>query len=119
MRKTYKFNSCVCQGGYLYSHKTVGGEIINNKEGLRKNLNEIAKQFELIDVTIKIYDQIFFFFFMMKPKIVHNNLINALQDEITKFGSWGEKYVCSGISDLQEPYVRSKLSIWGFDYDQG
>lgn len=119
MRKTYRFSSCVCQGGWLYSHKIVNGSIISYKEGLRTFLNAIAKKFELIDVTIKVYDSIFFFFFMMKPKIVQLELINAIHKGLVHFGSWDNKYVYTATYDLQEHYVRKDLKKWGFDYDQG
>ena len=61
-RKLYTFSSSVAQGGYLYAHKTSAGAIVD-KEGLRNALSAISKKHELIDVTIKVYDTIFFLFF--------------------------------------------------------
>ena len=80
MQKTYKFSHSIHQGGYLYIHKTKNNELIKNKEELRNSLNSVAKEFELIDVAIKIYDTIFFFFFMFKPKIAPMNIINRIQE---------------------------------------
>ena len=109
MRKTYRFSSCVCQGEWLYSHKIANDETISNKEELRIFLSEMTKKFELIDTTVKIYDQIFFFFFMMKPKTVPIELINAIQDGIVRFGNWDDKYVYTTIYDLKEYYLRKDL----------
>ena len=118
-RKLYKFSSSVAQGGYVYSHKTNNGVLIENTEGLRNALNAVAKKFELIDVTIKIYDRIFFLFFMTKPSIVPQKLIDTIQEDITAFSSWDENYLWTGVYDLQEKYVRKDMEKWGYDFDQG
>lgn len=119
MRKTYKFSSMVCQGGYLYSRKLLSGEFIEDKEGLRDALMVVAGKFKLIDVTIKIYGSVFFFFFMAKPSVVPLDVINSIQEDISSFSSWDENYVYTGVYDLQEEYVRKDLEKWGFDYDKG
>lgn len=115
MRKTYKFNHKVVQGGYLYSHKTNG--VIKNKEGLRNALNAIANKFKFIDVTIKIYDSIFFLFFMSKN--IKPILIEKIQNNISNFGIWDKDYIFTAVYDLQEEYVRKDLEKLGFDYDGG
>lgn len=117
MRKTYKFNHSVVQGGYLYAHKTAKGEIIRNKEGLRNALNAIARKFELIDFTVKVYDSIFFFFFMRKPMVKPNELIEKIHKNISNFGVWGKEYLYTTVYDLQEEYLRKDLEKLGFDYD--
>ena len=119
MRKTYKFSSSVSQGGYLYAHKTANGEIIKNKEGLINTLNAISKKFELIDVTIKIYDSFFFFFFMMRPRTLPIELIHSIQKNIASFALWAPDYIYAGVYDLQEEYVRKDLEKLGFNYDKG
>ena len=118
MRKIYRFSSCICQGGYLYAHKIINSKI-QNKEGLRNALNAIAKKFELIDVTIKIYDSIFFLFFMTKPKVKPLELIKKIQNNISSFGPWEKKYLYTMVYDLQEKYLRKDLEKIGFDYDKG
>jgi len=118
MRKTYRFNHKVCQGGYLYVHKTANGEIIKNKEGLRNALNAIAIQFKLIDTTIKIYDSIFFLFFMSR-NVKPVELIEKIQKNISNFGFWDKEYLYNTVYDLQEEYVRKDLEKLGFDYDKG
>lgn len=118
MRKTYKFSHSVCQGGYFYCHKTREGDI-SNKEGLRNALTAIAARFELIDSTIKVYDLMFFFFFITKPMVKPAELIESIQNNISAFGKWDEKYLYSTVYDLQEEYLRKDLQKWGFDYDKG
>jgi len=118
-RILYKFSSSVSQGGYLYAHKTYSGDIIKNKEGLRNVLYAIANKFELIDVTIKIYDSIFFFFFMMKPSILPIDIINTIQKNIAVFGLWDQDYLYTGVYDLQKEYLIKDLEKWGYDYDKG
>ena len=78
MRKKYKFSHSAYQGGYLYAHKVANGKI-KNKEGLRNALNAAVKKFELIDSTIKIYDSVFFLFFMPKPSLKPTVLIESIQ----------------------------------------
>ena len=90
-RRTYKFSSCVCQGGYLYAQKTKVGSI--NTDGLRNVLTTLTKEYELIDATIKIYEKIFFLFFQMKPSLVPANLINTIQENIGPFGQWNDDYI--------------------------
>ncbi len=118
MRKTYKFSSSVCQGGYLYVHKLVNGKI-ENKEGLKNALNAIAKKFELIDVTIKIYDSIFFLFFMAKPRVKPIELIKCIHNNISYFGIWDKEYLYTTVYDLQEEYVKKDLEKWGYNYEKG
>src|SRR3989338_7239812 len=95
-RRVYKFSSCVAQGGYLYVHKTKNITSIANKEGLRNLLQAIAKKHELIDVTIKVYETIFFLFFQSKPSLKPVDLINNIQEHIGLFGLWDDDYVWTG-----------------------
>ena len=118
-RRIYKFSSSVCQGGYLYAHKPKNNNTIANKNGLRNSLNAIAKKHGLIDVTIKVYDNIFFLFFMSKPSLVPQSLIDSIQKNINSFAEWDESYVWTGVYDLQEKYVRQDLEKWDYDYDKG
>lgn len=118
-RRLYKFSSSVAQGGYLYAHKTKGDSIIANKDGLRNLLRAIAKKHELIDVTIKVYEKIFFLFFQSKPSLKPIDLINNIQEHINLFGAWEENYVWTGVYDLQEKYVHKDLETWGYEYDEG
>ena len=116
MRKTYKFSHKVVQGGYVYSHKS--NSKIKNKEGLRNVLRAIASKYKLIDVTIKVYDSIFFFFFMMR-NVEPNKLIKSIHKNILGFGDWVKDYLYGTVYDLQEGYLRKDLEKWGFDYDKG
>lgn len=117
-KRAYKFSHSVCQGGYLYAHKASGGDI-SDKEGLRNALNAISAQFEFIDATIKIYGNIFFFFFMFKPSLAPQKLIDGIQENITDFAKWEEEYLFTGVYDLQEKHVREYLANKGYDYDKG
>jgi|SRR3989338_673102 len=116
-RKLYKFSHSVAQGGYLYAHKTSVGNIVN-KEGLRNVLSAISKKYELIDVTIKVYDAIFLLFFMSKPSLVPQELIDIIQKNIASFANWDENYVWTGVYDLQEEYIKEYLTKVGYEYDQ-
>lgn len=118
MRKTYRFSHKVVQGGHLYAHKTVGGTTIKNKQGLKNALNAVAKKFKLIDVTIKVYDSILFFFFLFRG-IKPIELIEKIQKNISNFGVWHKDYLFTTVYDLQEEYVRKDLEKLGFDYDKG
>ena len=118
-RKLYKFNHSVHQGGYLYAHKTSHEGLIRDRETLRKALKETAKKLELMDVTIKIYDSIFFLHFMMKPSIAPAKVIDSIQENIKHLNVWHNDYLFTGVYDLQEPYVRKDLERMGFDYDKG
>lgn len=119
MRKTYKFSHSVFQGGFLYAHKMPGNKKIENKDRLRNVLEEITTKFELLDATIKIYDSIFFLFFMHRPATKSTEIINAIQESIKPFGSWHQDYMYTTVYDLQEKYVRKDLEKLGFDYDKG
>lgn len=118
-RKTYKFSSCVCQGGWVYIHRTKKGKIIKDKLKLRDSLKSVSQKFELIDVTIKIYNSIFFLFFMIKPTIKPIDVIEAIQKNISEFADWDEKYLYDGIYDLQEWYLRDYFKKFGLNYDEG
>ena len=118
-RLLYKFSSSVSQGGYVYAHKTKTDSLILNKDGLRNALNAIAKQYELIDVTIKVYDNIFFLFFMMKSSVGPQRIIDTIQRNLASFSEWAEDYIYSGVYDLQEKHVRNELQKWGFNYEHG
>lgn len=118
-RKLYKFSHSVGQGGFLYSHRAKEGEKIADREGLRNALNEVAAQFGLVDVTLKVYDCIFFLYFMSRPSLAPQTLINAIQKAVLPFSSWDKEYVWTGVPDLQETYLRQELKNWGFEYGQG
>ncbi|MFH1916765.1 MAG: hypothetical protein ABIJ21_05855 [Nanoarchaeota archaeon] len=116
-RKIYKFSHSIGQGGFLYSHKIQIGRI-QNKDGLRNMLQAVGKQFKLIDVTVKIYDDIFFFFFLFhtaRPV----DLINKLQEHLHEYGEFTSDYLYTTVYDLQEEYLRKDLKEYGFDYDKG
>lgn len=115
-RRMYKFSHSVAKGGYLYAHKTTG-DAIANQEGLRNALNAIAKKFELIDVTIRVYDTIFFVFFMSKPSLAPQKLIDSIQSNTASFAEWDNDYLWTGVYDLQETYLREYLTKAGYDYD--
>lgn len=115
-RKMYKFSHSVHQGGYFYCHKSIGK--INNKDGLRNVLNAVTAKLSLIDVTIKIYDDIFFFFFMMKPLVEPKQIIEIIQKNISCFGEWNKEYLYNAVYDLQEKYLRKDLEKWGYDYNE-
>ncbi len=117
-RRLYKFNHSVVQGGYLYSNKTVYGEAIKNKKGLKNALNAISSKFKLIDPTVKVYDSIFFFFFLSR-NIKPMELIEKIQKNIANFGVWDKDYIYSTVYDLQEEYLRKDLEKLGFGYDKG
>src|SRR3989338_2656840 len=101
-RKTYKLSHSVFQGGYLYIHKTANGDQIADKWGLRHALVLTGEQLGLIDVTVKVYDTIFFIFFMMKKNVKPITVIERIQEEINKFGKWHDGEFFGTAYDLQE-----------------
>ena len=116
MRKTYKFSHSVCQGGYFYSHKSPK---INNKEGLKNVLSAIVKKYGLIDTTIKVYDNIYFLFFMCKPNLKPIDLITSIQKNVEMFAEWDKEYLYNTVYDLDEKYLRNYLKQRGFEYNEG
>ena len=118
-RILYKFAHSVCQGGFVYVHKTKSCCIIGNKEGLRSALEAASRNLELIDTTIKVYDTVFFLFFMTKPALAPIQIISEIQKSVGSLASWHDEYGYTGIEDLQEKSVRWFLSKGGFDYEKG
>ena len=118
-RKTYKFGHSVCQGGYFFAWKTKKGAELQRGDELRRRVNLVVQQFALIDTTLKVYDSIFFLFFMFKPSIRRQDIIDALVESIGDLEEWDDKHLCTGAYDLQEKYIRNELQKWGFDYEQG
>lgn len=118
-RRIYKYSHSVALGGNVYIHKTLPGKVIENKEGLRNALNATAKQFSLIDPTIKIYDNIFFFFFHIPKSLAPAELIESIQKNIPSFAGLDKEHVFTGVYNLQERFLRKDLEKWGFDYDKG
>ena len=116
-RKLYKFNHSVHQGGYFYCHKA--GKKIDNKDGLRNALNAIAAKLDLIDVTIKIYEDIFFIFFMRKPLTKLIDVIQTIQKNITGFAEWDKEYLYNTVYDLQDKFLKKDMGEWGYDYEKG
>ena len=114
-RKMYKFSHSVHQGGYFYCHK---GKVVN-KDGLRNALKAIVAKLTLIDASVKIYDDIFFFFFMMKPLVKPLDIIETIQKNIAGFGEWDKEYLYNTVYDLQEKFLKKDLEKWGYDYEKG
>jgi len=114
-RTLYKFSHSVSQGGNVYMHKGA----ISNKEGLRNALQAIAAKLKLINPTIKVYDDIFFFFFHVPKAVAPAAIIDSIQKNIEAFATWDKEYVFTGVYDLQEKYVRKDLQQWGCDFDKG
>ncbi|MBU2638755.1 MAG: hypothetical protein KJ955_07315 [Nanoarchaeota archaeon] len=117
-RRIYKFSHSVAQGGWLYAHKA-SSAAISDKEGLRSALTAVSEEVGMFDVTIKIYDNIFFFFFMFKPSMAPQAIIDGIQGKIAGFAEWEEEYLFTGVYDLQEKHVREYLMLKGYDYDKG
>lgn len=118
-RVLYKFSHSVCQGGYVYVHKTKEGHSIQNKFGLRNFLIALSKKLELIDATVKVYDKIIFVFFQTKPLLAPRTVADRIVEGIYDFGQWDEHYLFTGCYDLQEEYLRKDMEKFGFDYDKG
>ncbi|MBI4981176.1 hypothetical protein HZC30_06500 [Candidatus Woesearchaeota archaeon] len=118
-RLVYKFSHSVGRGGDVYIHKTLVGKIIENKQGLRNYLGAISKKHDLIDPTIKIYDTIFFLFFHTPKSLAPAVLIESIGKNLSLFSEWDEKYVWTGVYDLQEKFLRKDLEKWRLDYDEG
>ena len=100
-------------------HKTVAGTYITNKIGLKNMFNATSKKFELIDATIKVYDDICFMFFMNKPSLKTETLFDSIHSHLNSFGSWTHEYAYTSVYDLDENYLRVYLNKLGFDYDKG
>ena len=117
MRKTYKHSHHISQGGSVYIHRSKIP--IANILGLKNVLHAVSKKFGLLDVTIKVYNVVFFMFCKMRPSTIPNDLRQAIQRNLPYFGSWDDEYVFDNVYDLQEPYVRKYLQDLGLDYDKG
>jgi len=113
-----KFVHSMGQAGYLYCHKTAGSPI-SDREGLKAALNEASEKLGLDGSTIKIYRDIFFLFFRLKPEMPPIQIISSVHQGILPFGSWHPEYMLAGVNDLQEKCLRKGLKNAGFDYDKG
>lgn len=118
-RILYKFSHSVSKGGNAYIHKTLSGKIIKNKQGLRNYLNAISKKYNLIDPTIKVYDDMLFFFFHIPKSLAPAQLIECIGKNISLFADWDKEYVFTGVYDLQDKFLRKDLEKWGYDYEKG
>ena len=118
-RILYKFSHFTAKGGNVYIHKTLSGKIIENKQGLRNALDAVSKKYDLIDMTIKIYDSILFFFFHIPKSLAPAVLIKSIKKNILPFSEWDEEYVFAGVYDLQEKFLRKDLEKFGYDYEKG
>ena len=118
-RIIYKYSHSVSKGGNVYINKTVIGKHIDNKEGLRNVLVAISRKDDLVDVTIKIYDDVFFLFFHLPRSLALAMLIENIRKNIKDFADWDKEYVFAGVYDLQERYIREDLKRFGVDYDEG
>ncbi|MBU0980576.1 MAG: hypothetical protein KJ709_07240 [Nanoarchaeota archaeon] len=67
---------------------------------MRNALQAVVNHFDLIDPAIKVYPTIFFLFFMHKPSIAAQAIIDRIQKNIALFGSWHEEHVLTGVDDL-------------------
>src|SRR3989338_4421610 len=99
-RILYKFGHSTAKGGNVYIRKTYPGKIIAHKQGLRNCLNAISKKFSLIDSTIKIYEDIFFFFFHIPKSLAPAILLDSIDNNIPIFAEWDEKSIFIGVDDL-------------------
>lgn len=118
-RIMYKSSHSVVKGGVAYIHKTSPGNIIENKHGLRNMLISLSRKHKIIDTTINIYDDIFFIFFHTPKSLAPSKLIQIIQNNISSFGTWDDKYVFTSVHDLHENFLRKDLESYGFDYDMG
>ena len=117
-RTLYKYSHSVAQGGNVYSNKVIQDNI-PNKIGLKNVLNAITSKFNLIDATVKVYDNIFFFFFHIPKSLAPIKLIESIQKNINSYAEWDEDYLFTGVYDLQEKDIRNYLKQEGFEYDEG
>jgi hypothetical protein len=112
VKGTYKFSHSVCQGGFVYIHKS--DKNISNKIGLRNYLEAIIIKHGLFDVNIRIYDNVFFLFFAMKPSMSPNQIIETIQKQLSKFGEFDSEFIFNGCSDISEEFIVKELDNWGF-----
>lgn len=117
-RKLYKFSHSACQGGFMFSNKVLSGSIVH-KDEFRYDLEKVRDELELIDVTIKIYNDTFFIFLMMKPSISIQIIIDKINEVSSKYGNFSKDYFWSNVYDLQEQYIKQDLEKLGFNYDEG
>ena len=117
-RMLYKFSHSTSKGGNVYIHKTAVDKCIENKSELRTYLNAISKKHSLIDPTIKIYDNILFFFFHIPKSLVPTELIESISKNLSSFADWDKEYIFTGVYDLQETFLKKELEKYGYDYEK-
>lgn len=118
MRKVYKHSHSASAGGWVFAQRIMVGKI-ENKEELRIMLDEASKKLNLIDATAKIYDNIFFLFFAMKPTLAAAQAIEEIQKNIAGIAGWDSKYLFDGVYDVQENYLKKYLKDLGLDFVKG
>ena len=112
-RKLYKFSHSISQGGIVYAHHGA----FENKFGLRNALIALTKKIGLLDPTVKVYDTLFFIFFVTKPQHVPTKIIEEIHRVIEPFGKFSEQYLFNGIYDVQEEYLKKFLAKQGFEWE--
>lgn len=118
MRKVYKHSHSASAGGWFFAQRVRVGKI-ENKEELRIRLNEASRKLNLIDVTAKIYDNIFFMFFAMKSTLATTQAIEEIQKNIAGIADWDSKYLFDGVYDVHKEYLKKYLAKTGFDFEKG
>ena len=71
---------------------------------------------DLLDPTVKVYNNIIFVFFATKPTHVPKIIIKAIQKVITPFGEFSEEYLYNGMYDVQVAYLKIFLRKQGFPW---
>ncbi len=89
---------------------------IEKKEELGRRLNDAGIKLSLIDATAKIYDNIFFLFFAMKPTLAAAQAIAEIRKNILGIADWDSQYLFDGVYDLREEYLKKYLSEFGLDF---
>lgn len=86
---------------------------------MRSRLNEACKKLNLFDATAKIYDNVFFLFFAMKPTFTAAQAIEEIQKNTVGIADWDSEYFFDGIYDVQEEYLKKYLAKTGLDFEKG
>jgi hypothetical protein len=114
MRKTYRYSHSIRQGGFMFVQKS---DKPIDKEPLAKALEPAIEKCKLIDVTLKVHENVFFLFFAPPRRHSPQQAADDIRSAIAPLASWDEEYLMVTVDDVQEESVKKELARLGITDD--
>jgi DNA-binding PadR family transcriptional regulator len=114
MRKTYRYSHSIGQGGFMFVQKS---DKPIDKEPLWKALQPAIEKCKLIDVTLKVHENVFFLFFAAPRGHSPQQVADEIRSAIAWLAWWDEEYLMVTVDDVQEESVKKELARLGITDD--